>query len=373
MKEKRVLVVGSDPYSVRGGMVSVIKNHLEYRDWEEFHLELLITHTEGSKRKKIFCFLKSYIRLVYILLSGRADLLHLHVSERGSVYRKAAVTGLARLFKRPVILHHHGAEFFDFYISLPERKKRRVRRLMEQVNCNILLSHTAEKNFKRFFPNARTEAVANAVCVPAQNPYRGGDGCIVTLGRLGERKGTYDLIRAVGRVRELLPEGTSLWLCGDGEIQEADRAVKDCKIDDITGHVGWVSGEEKSKLLRRASIHVLPSRREVLPMSILETMAEGIPNISTSVASIPEVIQHGVNGYLIKPGDEQALSEYICRLCGDPQVRMEMSRRAYETVKKDFSMEACCSRIKRIYRSCLTPNNGCSEGINKYQKKGKTK
>lgn len=91
-------------------------------------------------------------------------------------------------------------------------------------------------------------------------------------------------------------------------------------------------------------------------MSILETMAMGIPNISTGIASIPEVIEHGVNGYLIAPGDRKGLTELITKLCLDRELRMEMSRMAYQTVKEKFSIPVCCENIKELYRKVLS---GC--------------
>lgn len=351
--KKRVLLVGSDLAAVRGGMVSMIRNLLEYEGWEEFELSYLVSHTEGSRAKKVICFLKGYIKLVTLLIGRKVDILHLHVSERGSIYRKAAILFLAKKLKYPVIVHHHGAEFWDFYAGLTEKKKWVVRKFIEMADRNILLSEKVCRDFQSEFPKARMAVIGNAVRVPAQNPYSGGDDVVLTLGRLGERKGTYVLLKAYRDVMEDLPNNFVLWLCGDGETERAEEFASQLGMTNRIGHIGWVSGEEREHALKRSLIHVLPSYQEVLPMSILESMAMGIPNISTSIASIPEVIEHGVNGYLTEPGNVEMLAELIKKLCLDKELRMQMSDMAYKTVRDKFSVPVCCERIGKLYREIL--------------------
>ena len=62
--------------------------------------------------------------------------------------------------------------------------------------------------------------------------------------------------------------------------------------------------------MEHAMVNILPSYNEGLPMTILETMAYGIPNISTSIASIPEVLHNNDNGFLVKPGDIDYKNRY---------------------------------------------------------------
>ena len=111
--------------------------------------------------------------------------------------------------------------------------------------------------------------------------------------------------------------------------------------------------DEKDQIAAHAICHVLPSYREVLPMSILETMALGIPNISTRIASIPEVIEDEVQGLLIEAGDVEALANAMRRICLKREVSKEMSRQAYELMRTEFSVEICCNKLRQIYREVL--------------------
>lgn len=351
-RQKNILMVCSDLSQVKGGMVSVVKNLLGYGNWEEFSICYIAAHVEGNAVRKLLFFAAACIKVFFSLLFRRADLLHLHVSERGSFYRKAVLLNMAKAFHVPVILHHHGAEFQSFYEGLTDRKKEYVRQILEKADCNIVLSGERERELLKKAAGARCAVIFNAVDVPEANPYHGGDA-VVTLGRLGERKGTYDLIQAVRELDSKLPPDIRFWLCGDGETERVETAAKEAGIMHRIAYIGWSHGEEKRKLLSHAVCHVLPSYREVMPMSILETMAGGIPNISTDVGSIPDVISHGENGFLVRPGDIESLKEDIYLLCTDRKRREEISRNAYETAKRQFSLEAGCQRIKELYRQCI--------------------
>ena len=93
-------------------------------------------------------------------------------------------------------------------------------------------------------------------------------------------------------------------------------------------------------------------------MSILETMSLGIPNISTRVASIPEVIEEGENGFLIQPGDIEALGNRMLRLLEDGELREKMSINSYRKMQDDFSLQACVRRLEEIYADCLQRSGG---------------
>ena len=102
-----------------------------------------------------------------------------------------------------------------------------------------------------------------------------------------------------------------------------------------------------------AGIHILPSYHEGLPMAILETMAAGIPNISTEIASIPEVIEHGRTGLLIRPGDREALAEAILSLLSDKKKREALSRDSHACIQQQFSLDVHMKELHRIYDALL--------------------
>lgn len=94
-KAIRVLMCGSDIQRVKGGMVTVVCNYLQYGGWEKSGITYLATHTEGSRARKTLRFAAAGLRAAAALLRGRYDLVHLHIAERGSFYRKALLVRLA--------------------------------------------------------------------------------------------------------------------------------------------------------------------------------------------------------------------------------------------------------------------------------------
>lgn len=96
------------------------------------------------------------------------------------------------------------------------------------------------------------------------------------LGKIGERKGTFDLLKAFAKLHTGLPDAR-LIVGGDGEIGEFKAAVVALKLDAIVQYVGWVDSAQKSDLLGKAWALALPSYQEGLPMAILEESADRKP------------------------------------------------------------------------------------------------
>ena len=86
-------------------------------------------------------------------------------------------------------------------------------------------------------------------------------------------------------------------------------------------------------------------------MTILETMAAGIPNISTNIASIPEVLHDGENAFMITPGDVNALVDRLRTLINDSELRRKFSEASYKLVTRDFSLSANIEKLKGIYKT----------------------
>ncbi len=335
----------------KGGMVSVVKNFLSYKDWEEFDIKYIPTHTDGNAFIKSLYFLVAYLRIVFFIIFRNPKIIYLHMAERGSVFRKAIILRTAKLFKKRVIIHHHSAEFEIFYDSLKDSTKKYVSETLEMADVNIVLSNRLVSMVKERAHNATVEVVYNAVSIPASNLYNKCGSKILFLGQLGKRKGTYDLLRAIQKIDDSLDPKYQFCLCGDGEVEEVKQKVCDLGITNRVCKIGWISTTEKQELFKDVVINVLPSYNEGLPMSILETMAFGIPNISTRIAAIPEVVADGVNGILINPGDVNQLAEAIKRLVGDSELREMYSDNSWKLINERFSMDRAIMEIKNIMRS----------------------
>ncbi len=345
----KVLMCGSE-LGVRGGMVSVTKNYLGYKDWEEFDIHYIPTHTEKNKLIVALYFAVAYFRVFFTAVFGHYDILYLHTAERGSFYRKAMLVRTLRKFGIKTVMHHHAGEFELFYSGLSEKKKRYVNKTLSLADLNIVLSKRLISMITDKAPDAKVKVLYNAVHTYSENPYNKDASNILFLGRLGKRKGTYDLLDVIKRLDDRLPENIKFYLCGDGEVEEVRKKTEEYGISHRIAHIGWTVGEQKAEFMKNTMLNVLPSYNEGLPMTILETMAYGIPNISTNIASIPEVIRDGENGYMITPGDKDKLEERLYELCTDREKRNKMSEICWNDITKNFALDNHINKLKGYLR-----------------------
>lgn len=350
VRQKHVLMCCSS-LDVKGGMVSVVKNYLSYPDWGEFSIDFVPTHVPGNKVCVAAHFALTLPKICHMLRRHEVDLVHLHVAERGSFWRKAMIAEEAKKNGIPVVFHHHAAEFESFFAGLSIGAQDKVEKACNDVNVNLVLSDSIKHTMEQHFPNARFKVLYNAVPTYGRNLYNSGADTIVFMGRLGERKGTFDLIKAFSTVASRIDGKYHVALCGDGDIDAARSQIDELGLSDRITCPGWVDPQQRERILNEAVLNVLPSYNEGLPMSILEAMAHGIPTISTNIAAIPEVVRSGVNGMLIEPGDIDALGDALTSLLDDAAGRKRMSKAAFELIESTYSLDAHMKQVKELYRS----------------------
>jgi glycosyltransferase involved in cell wall biosynthesis len=173
---------------------------------------------------------------------------------------------------------------------------------------------------------------------------------VLFLGLVGRRKGIYDLLEAFKEALNQVPE-IHLTVGGNGEVEKARLLADNLEINKNITFAGWVGGEQKEHLLKRASFYVLPSYNEGLPVSLLEAMSWNMPVISTRVGGIPELVDHGIDGFLIDAGDQKSLSESIALLARNEKLRQQMGDNARRKIENNFSREVVLPELENLYQS----------------------
>ncbi len=335
--------------TVKGGMTSVVKNYLNYDKWEDVKIKYIPTHTDCNKYLLILFFACAYMRILFLVLFSKIDIAHLHTAEKGSFYRKAFLVKTLKKLGVKTIMHHHAAEFEEFYESSSSKQKKYISEVLELTDVNIVLSKRLIPMIINKAPNASVKVLYNAVNTYAVNPYNKNAKNILMLGRLGKRKGVYDLITSIKEIDNKIDKDIKFYLCGDGEVEEVNTLINTLGLSHRIAHIGWIDSELKNKFMSNTMINILPSYNEGLPMTILETMAYGIPNISTNIASIPEVIDNKTTGLLIKPGDTNMLSENMLRLIENKDLRASISCESYHIISQQFSLDNNIIMLKEMY------------------------
>jgi glycosyltransferase involved in cell wall biosynthesis len=108
--------------------------------------------------------------------------------------------------------------------------------------------------------------------------------------------------------------------------------------------------EEAPRVFPAWDLYVSSSRKEGLPLALLEAMASGLPVVATRVPGHLEVVVDGETGFLAESDDPQDLAAAIARLLDDPELRKRMGRAGRKRVEDHFTVEHMASQIARLYR-----------------------
>ena len=353
MSEKiKVLIIGPSPTKSKGGMATVIEEIAKDQKLnEQFDIDIYESYIDGNKLKVLLFSAISFIRFYFT--KRNYDIYHIHAASYGSTFRKGLYVKTAKRWGKKVILHIHGAEYMKFFEGLSDRKKQKVNDILKACDMVIALSPDWKKKFDSTFGLSNCEVLENGINVdrlkPAISDSSDHPHSFLMLGRLGERKGTYDLIDAIENVSKKIPD-IKCYLAGDGDIDKCSLIIKEKHLDNNISIEGWVDFDKKIKLLKRSSVLVLPSYNEGLPMSILEGMACGKAIISSRVGAIPEVIK-AENGILIDAGDVEALADALVKCCTNIELVTLMGKANLEKVQNDFSMTVMHEKLAEYYET----------------------
>ncbi len=357
---KRVVMIGPD-LRVRGG-VSSVERLLVGDQIDGASVTLLATTTDTGKIIKLFQGIFSWIRFLPKLIF-RPDLVHIHFASRGSTWRKLPFAVLSSLFRIPVVLHSHGAEFKKFYQneSGPIRKAI-IRLFLNRASSLVVLS----ESWKEFYSgicslsSERIVVMRNPVDFDAlsQNfeENKSEKILITSNGRIGVRKGSYDTIDALSQLPQDVSEKVRFVATGDGEHEKLERYVDLKNLGTLARIEHWLPNNEFQLIRNSASIFLLPSYDEGLPMAMIEAMAIGQVPIVTPVGGIPEVIEHDRNGLIVEPGDITAISDAICRLVRDEDLLERLSNQAKLTAKR-LDVQGYRKELFSIYLKSINSNS----------------
>lgn len=293
-------------------------------------------------------FLAGLRRLYSYLRSNRIDVLQCHMYHAtlpGSV--------LGRLAGVPVILTtEHGKNTWKTWRH----------HLLERLVVTPLVTHrvAVSEDIRRLrmqldgVPAEKISVIGNAVDTgvpaadPGKTPHRLG-----ALGRLVDAKDYPVLLRAM---RYLLDNGRDLQLdiAGEGGCrEELERLIADL---DLADRVRLRGIRPSAEFLQGIDVFVMSSKREGVPVALLEAMAHGMPVVATGVGGIPEVLRDGMDGLLCDSGRPEQLASAISRMLDDRGLRVACAQSARERVVSLFGIENYIARWERLYQAL------CSQG-----------
>ncbi|ORW38299.1 glycosyl transferase [Mycobacterium paraense] len=348
----RVLVIGPAPAATdsRGGMATVAAL-MAVHPHERISVAVVPTYVDRSRTVKLLVGIRGMLRASWLLVRGRADVLHANLAQGGSVLRKAVPLAAARLAGVPAVVHGHSYDFGGWFDRLPAPVRAAVRRMLVADHWLVLGErHVDEYAARLRLPEGRISVLHNAVRIPDTAVDQAGADRVhaVALGRMGTRKGSYDIVSAVGALDDPVRRRLRVTLAGDGEVDGVRAAVAAAGLGDTIRVAGWLDAAARDELLCAAHIFLLPSRDEGLPMALLEAMAHGLAPVTTTVGSIGEAVNDGVTGVVVQPGSTDQIAGALTALVTDDQLRARLGAGARARVG-DFGLQRWYDSLARLW------------------------
>jgi glycosyltransferase involved in cell wall biosynthesis len=281
-------------------------------------------------------------------------------------FAAAVAKVLARLvgFQVVLIVENHG----DFEVSIFLQRRVRCQNLyrwlmrrtarfaLQHADLLRAISDSTRKQLETWSPGKPIVQFPTWTDIEVFLKAGESDGArepvILYAGVLIPRKGVHHLLRAFAKVVQEFPE-VRLEIVGRDEnpeyAEELRQEVFRLRLNGRVSFVGEVPQVELANRMRRSRVFVLPTYSEGLPRVVFEAMATSVPVIATAVSGIPEIIQNEITGFLVPPGDEEALAERLRWVLKHPQEAKAMGHRAREFARSFFSPEAYLAGYRRLF------------------------
>lgn len=309
--------------------------------------------------------LRAFFRLpAYCLalwrLAGASDVLHLMANSGWSWHLFAApAIWIAWSRRTPIVVNYRGGEAAGFLA----RSQRAVRWSMRRSTCLAVPSSFLREIFSGFGMTA--EVLPNIVDLRRFSPAaerrdNAGKHLVVTR----NLEPIYDVataIHAFSLIRRAFP-AARLTVAGSG-LEEASlrRLCTKLGLAQSVCFAGRLDRDQIAELYRDADLTLNPSLADNMPNSVLESLASGVPVVSTNVGGIPHLVEHGVTALLVAPRDASAMAQAACRLLGDTQAWQALSSAGILEVQR-YTWQRVAPQLSLIYRKALSRRRSCRPG-----------
>lgn len=188
---------------------------------------------------------------------------------------------------------------------------------------------------------------------PKMDRRKSTDQNLLFVGRLAAVKGLSVLFKSAVELRRDF-SALKITLVGDGpERMNLENEVQQLGLEDCVEFVGYQSQSEVAEFLQAADLLILPSFAEGLPVVLMEAMAAQVPVVTTPVGGVTELVEDGINGALVPPGDEVTLTRRISELMRDRNLRKKMGQAGRKKVIESFTVDAEAAWLAQLMASYL--------------------
>ncbi|MGV7206269.1 glycosyltransferase [Oxalobacteraceae bacterium A2-2] len=307
----------------------------------------------GVRGLRAACRLAPYLVRLW-RACGQADLIHVMANSGWSWHLHAApAVWLARIRGIGVLLNYRGGDAAAFlaHSGLARLTLRRCHAVAvaSPFLAGLLARHGVAASI---LPNVVALPPQDAGALTVRRP------CTVIVAR--QLEAVYDnatAIRALALLRRQVPDAR-LILCGGGPELPALRDL--AQALGLSGHIrytGPVGHGAMDSLYREATLMLNPSRVDNTPNSVLEALARGLPVVSTDAGGLPDLLRHGADALLVRPGDAEAMALAMARLAQDPELAQRLAQAGRDKARR-YTWPLVEPRLAGLYRQVAAAGHG---------------
>ena len=216
----------------------------------------------------------------------------------------------------------------------------------EQVDLFLAPSCFLAQMIAQRIPPNKTRVLHNGVDIDQFNSNYQDEGYGLFFGRLSREKGIVTLLEA----HQLIADSLTLKIAGAGPMEDELR-----KKYLYAEFLGYKESEELNDIIAKSAFVVVPSNwYENCSMVVLEAMAMSKPVIASNIGGIPEQVEDGKTGFLFEMGNVQKLADKMRVLAKNSKLRRNMGREGRKKVEKEYSLDAHCAKLMKIYEELLS-------------------
>lgn len=239
-------------------------------------------------------------------------------------------------------------------ITVSAEQKRRLESLGIRNKKAWVVHNAVEVGLNRNeFSAQREEKIFQGLTIPR------GSKLVVSAGRLSPEKGHRYLIEAIAKLGEKKKDIFFVF-CGDGVcLEDLENQARESGVFEQCRFPGF--RRDLPDIFSVMDLLVLPSLTEGLPNVVLEAFASGKPVVATAVGGVPEVVEDGVNGFLVPPANPELLAKAIRTSLSSEGLGQSLGEAGYQKVKTGFTFESQTRKLERIYQELLTSEGNVIE------------
>jgi len=328
-----------------------------------------IRELEQFRPGKLLKLAKFFVLELQHLLTCRFDFICYPVAFNRNAFLKDALL-LALGFRVPTVLWAHGNNLPDFRERSPHWVRRLIDRTVSRAAAAIVLGERLRFNFEPWLPPERIFVVPLGIepPQPLANANKRADAfTVLYLGNLIHEKGVFVLLEAALLVLARQPNARFVFAGAwwrEQERIEAEQFIRAHGLAPKVEFIGLVTGEPKWRALAEADVLAFPTFYyfETFGFVLLEAMWAGLPVVTTRRASIPEIIQDGVNGLLVEEQNPSDLAEKILQLADDPGLRERMGEANRKKFASYYTHEQYGQRMIEVFEQLSARHRRSSAG-----------